>query len=377
MESTDNTPLPQPSEFNPVTAIRQEIERVENSNVVGMLRIKTANQTILDAATRPNPKDLYHSLWYEGEVCCLFADSNLGKSIFAVQMADEIARDQKVLYVDCELSDKQFQLRYYNPETGSRHLFPENFLRAEIVAEAIRAENYEENFFVNIEAAAEAAGARVIIIDNLTYLCNASEKGDVAGLFMMKLMSLKKKHGWSLLIIAHTPKRNMSNPITQNDLAGSKKLYNFFDSVFAIGKSAKDNRLRYVKQIKVRAGEYRYDSDNVIVYEIDPGDGFLHFEHIAFSSESEHLKSKDEDEDNTEMQNILELKNQGKSIRDIACIMGMSKSAVGRAMKKAEAKAAAQAQTNQSTTASKDRKGKKAEEQKSDNDTTLFKKEEK
>ncbi len=51
-------------------------------------------------------------LWHEGEVCCLFADSNLGKSIFAVQMADEIARDQNVLYVDCELSDKQFQLRY-------------------------------------------------------------------------------------------------------------------------------------------------------------------------------------------------------------------------------------------------------------------------
>lgn len=119
MESTDNAPLPQPSEFNPVTAIRQEIEQVEKSSIVGMLRIKTANQAILDAATRPNPKDLYHSLWYEGEVCCLFADSNLGKSIFAVQMADEIARDQKVLYVDCELSDKQFQLRYNNPETGS------------------------------------------------------------------------------------------------------------------------------------------------------------------------------------------------------------------------------------------------------------------
>lgn len=56
---------------------------------------------------------------------------------------------------------------------------------------------------------------------------------------MMKLMNLKKQYGWSLLVIAHTPKRNLSSPITQNDLAGSKKLYNFFDSVVAIGKSAK------------------------------------------------------------------------------------------------------------------------------------------
>lgn len=117
MENNDCAQTTQPQDFNPVEAIHREIEQVSGSGLVGMLRIKTANQTILDAATRPNPKDLYHSLWYEGEVCCLFADSNLGKSIYAVQMADEIARDQKILYVDCELFDKQFQLRYLNPET--------------------------------------------------------------------------------------------------------------------------------------------------------------------------------------------------------------------------------------------------------------------
>ena len=354
MENNDCAQTTQPQDFNPVEAIHREIEQVSSSGLVGMLRIKTANQTILDAATRPNPKDLYHSLWYEGEVCCLFADSNLGKSIYAVQMADEIARDQKILYVDCELSDKQFQLRYFNPETGSRHLFPENFLRAEIVAEAIRAENYEENFFTNIESAAQAVEAKVIIIDNLTYLCNASEKGDVAGIFMMKLMSLKKKHGWSLLIIAHTPKRNMSNPITQNDLAGSKKLYNFFDS-------------------KVRAGEYRYDSDNVIVYEIDPGDGFLHFELIGYACEKEHLKAKEDDENATEMQNILDLKNQGKTIRDIACIMGMSKSSVGRVLKKAEAKAAAQASAKPE--AKKPKQKEQPQPTAKAEETTLFEKE--
>ena len=313
----------------------------EKAVEIGILSIKTANQTLDDASTRPDPEELYHELWYEGEVCCLFADSNLGKSIFAVQMADEIARTRNVLYVDCELSDKQFQLRYCKHETGERHIFPDCLYRAEINPYAIGAEGYEQHIINDIETAAHKLNCKIIIIDNLTYLCNASEKGDVAGLFMMKLMSLKKKHGWSLLIIAHTPKRNMSNPITQNDLAGSKKLYNFFDSVFAIGKSAKDNRLRYVKQIKVRAGEYRYDSDNIIVYEIDPGDGFLHFELIGYACEKEHLKAKEDDENTTQIQNILELKSQGKTVRDIAGIMGMSKSAVGRALKKAEVQASA------------------------------------
>lgn len=39
-----------------------------------MLTVRTANRTIQEAANRPNPVPLWKSLWYEGEVCCLFAD---------------------------------------------------------------------------------------------------------------------------------------------------------------------------------------------------------------------------------------------------------------------------------------------------------------
>ena len=67
----------------------------EKAVEIGILTIKTANQAVTDASTRPGPVQLYLELWYEGEVCCLFADSNLGKSIFAVQMADEIALKHK------------------------------------------------------------------------------------------------------------------------------------------------------------------------------------------------------------------------------------------------------------------------------------------
>ena len=52
----------------------------------------------------------------------------------------------------------------------------------------------------------------IVTIDNLTYLCNSADKG--VELFMMKLMALKKKRGLSLLIIAHTPKRDLSSAIT-------------------------------------------------------------------------------------------------------------------------------------------------------------------
>ena len=76
----------------------------------------------------------------------------------------------------------------------------------------------------------------------------------------------------------------------------AKRLYNFFDSVFAIGKSAQDRSLRYVKQLKVRYGTYSYDGDNVIIYEIEKVDCFLQFVHRGYSTEKEHLKQLGDDE---------------------------------------------------------------------------------
>ena len=156
------------------------------------------------------------------------------------------------------------------------------------------------------------------------------EKGDAAGRLMIQLNNLKKKYELSILVLAHTPKRSLDYPITSNDLAGSKRLYNFFDSVFAIGKSAQDNSLRYVKQLKVRYGTYSYDADNVIIYEIDKIDCFLQFVHRGYSTEKEHLKQLGDDESTRRDSQILELSRMGKSLREIASQVGCGKSTVGR-----------------------------------------------
>ena len=319
-----------------IDAIGAELLKAEQfrDNVpseIGMFTIKTANQTIMEAKQRPDPNALWLTLWYEGEVCCLFADSNLGKSIYAVQIAASIAESQKVLYFDFELSDKQFQLRYTD-EDGNLHDFPCNLYRVEINRDALDIDNFEDAIITNIEEAALNTGAKILIIDNLTYLCIAAEKGDLAGSLMMRLMSLKRKHGLSMLILAHTPKRPLTNPITQNDLAGSKKLYNFFDSVFAIGKSAKDNNLRYIKQLKVRYGNYTYDTDNVIVCAIEKVGAFLQFVHIGYAVERDHLREQSEGEEVALIEDAKSLREQGLSIRDIASKLGVSKSKIHRVL---------------------------------------------
>lgn len=325
-------------ELNIIQTIGAELQKAEQlaaavPEQIGMFTVKTANRTIKEAALRPNPDTLWLSLWYEGEVCCLFSDSNLGKSIYAVQIATSIAEKQRVLYFDFELSDKQFQLRY-SDENGNLNQFPDNLYRVEINRESLDTTNFEEVVIENIEQTALQTGAKVLIIDNLTYLCIASEKGDAAGMLMFRLMALKKKHGLSMLILAHTPKRCLSNPITQNDLAGSKKLYNFFDSVFAIGKSAKDDNLRYIKQLKVRYGNYTYDADNVIVSSIEKTRTFLQFVNIGYATEKEHLKEFTDKDRAEAISEVKRLSNEGKSQREIARTLNLSLGCVNKYLKK-------------------------------------------
>ena len=90
-------------------SIDQQNRDVESKQ--GLFLIRPANDWINLAKNRPTPNRLYFDFWFEYELCCLFASSNVGKSILAVQIAVKIAETQKILYFDMELSSKQFEGR--------------------------------------------------------------------------------------------------------------------------------------------------------------------------------------------------------------------------------------------------------------------------
>ena len=153
-----------------------------------------------------------------------------------------------------------------------------------------------------------------------------SESGDVAATLMQELVKLKKRGNYSILVLAHTPKRNMNTPLTQNSLGGSKKLGNFMDAMMAIGHSKRGKGERYVIQLKVRSTEQQYGPDNVMNFRIEKDDNFLHFVHTGFSTEDDNLEEPDEiDLEKEESRNqIAALRAQGKSIREIQA-MGFSR----------------------------------------------------
>jgi RecA-family ATPase len=73
--------------------IKQSNEAKENK---GLLTLKTANRWMQQAKTRPIPKMLFGEFWFEGELCILFADTNLGKSILAVQIGNSVSRGEQI-----------------------------------------------------------------------------------------------------------------------------------------------------------------------------------------------------------------------------------------------------------------------------------------
>ena len=329
----------------------KEIETGMNGNGANnaeLLKIRTVNECIMDAKSKAVPKMLFSEFWHEGELCILFADTNLGKSILAVQIGDSISRGepirgfkleaerQKVLYFDFEMSDKQFEKRY-SINYDKHYSFDNKFLRVEINPDCTTFEDFEALLFNSIEKAIVKYEAKILIIDNLTYLkTQATDTAKEALPLMKMLKELKLKYDLSILALAHTPKRNLFNPISRNDVAGSKHLANFTDSIFAIGESCKDKSLRYLKQLKSRATEIIYDSDNVIVSEISQPYNFLGFNLIDFGKESEHLRIQTENEQSEIDAAILALKGAEPilSDREIARRLNTNPVKVGRVLKR-------------------------------------------
>ena len=311
--------------------------------------IRSGADCLLNHDATGSPEMLFGSFWFRYELCILFADTNTGKSILAVQIADSICRGEAiggfqleggaapVLYFDFELSDQQFRHRYSTE--AEVYPMPAGFYRAVLKPvtsqKAKRFATYQEYFNNELENAIIATRAGVLIIDNISSLRYGTHAAGALKLIAW-LQSIKNNYSLSILVLAHTPKRNPAKPITRNDLQGSKMLINLCDSAFAIGESSTQPGLRYLKQIKQRSSEQQYGSGNVALCEIKKEGSFLHFGFNGHAHEAQHLMPYTEQQREATAKRITELNAEGKSIRQISLQLGVPTTTIFRVLKRAE-----------------------------------------
>jgi len=345
--------MPNLLEKHPLQTLTPQAQ-AQTKTKLKLLKKRTFSERLHEAKSKPPITPLFDAFWLKGELAFLFGSAGIGKSILAVQIADAIAKGAKIQgfdgpqepmkvgYFDFELSDTQ-HLRRYSDEKGNVYQFSDNFWSYEIDYEIDpctplqNGMNYQDLILQEIEQAIIEDGIEVVVIDNLSILNNNVTESKDASELMQKLQSLKNRHKISMLAIGHTTKRDLSRPLTRNDMSGSMNLINFCDSAFAIGESLKESNVRYLKQIKVRNAEYKYGSENVATFRIVKNGCYLCFEFIGFDDEKEHLRDRTEAEINELNEKIIALHQSepNLSYSEIAKRLNTSKMRVSRVLKKA------------------------------------------
>ena len=329
----------------------------------------------------PPQEQLFGPFWLVGELCILFARTGVGKSVMAMQIAESLARGvplppfdgedvprvppQRVLYIDFELDCDQLAMRYSRisedrTKFDAFYEFSTQFFRAEMSWNGCVQEGYDgfsDMFFTCLEEYVRDSEATILVIDNITFLdTSATSNVNVALNVMRKLVELKKYSHISILVLAHTPKRRTSHPLTEHDLQGSINIANFADSMFAMETSRTGGDVRYLKQIKTRTGRKEHGHTNVAAFSLQkfdfgaqlgivqnterpPYNNFLGMKFKNFTHENAHLefprqsanRNRPVSKDKTSViENAKRLAAEGMSTRKIASELKIPRTTVIR-----------------------------------------------
>ena len=314
-------------ENNNLEQLDRTIEQaVQPMDQKSFIQVQPFDRYVANGLQMEEAKELIKYVLVEKETTILFGDTGLGKTTLAMQYGIDIAESGvRVLYVNFELSQHQLAKKFPNK------VLPKNFDIATINYTLMHDVTDQGLILAEIEATALRQKAKVIIIDNLTNLCVNSKEGSEAGSIMLKLVTLRLVHDWTMLILAHVPKRKASDPLTINDLAGSKLLSNMADNVIGLNKSKQGQADRYIIQLKYRSLPIDLNEKNVMHLKLGMSDGYLHFEQIGFSEERNHLPRSRDEYAELEMEISKELRTpSGLSYRDIAEKLGTSLGKVQR-----------------------------------------------
>ena len=327
-------------------------QQADGADGLDFIMGQSLNSMMMKEQRKPVPEILWggdgngNALWFENEFAILFGRTNTGKSLYAVQIAEHISGQlgKTVLYLDLELSMKQFQERYTSKD-GELHVWPDNLHRPDLsmIGDGL----YDSDKFLPlIRRMMAKVNARVLILDNLTFLVNnGGMKAEDVKPICQEFCSWAKE-GYSILVVNHTPKIQPFTPLDINHCLGSSMLTNFVQSVFAIGTdSSNPSTGRYVKQLKSRNGRIVWEGNHVIPYVIDKtlDPTMLRFIQsaqlhqtgmdtqipIQTARECDLLK----DADNMQLEQIRKLHGQGMSNRKIAGELNLSPTTVGKRLK--------------------------------------------
>lgn len=252
----------------------------------------------------------------------------LQNEIFGEWLGEPLELAGNSLYINAELSEESMMRRLAALTSGNGHYVSKNpkYKAMMLTTRRTFSESKEE-----IIGLVHDLRPVLVVIDNfkMCFRNLDSDKGKDANSLMAELLNLRDTYGFAIVVVDHTRKGSRGK-LTDSDLqSGSGSKTDLADSAFFLRRSCQSSDLRIIKRSKdrdtreqKRAKLLRFNSET------------LWFEHVADDiDESIHV-------DPTSLANApkediittikLLISEQGKSVREVEQLTGISKSSVQR-----------------------------------------------
>lgn len=301
-------------------------------------------EQLSEAKKLPPLRSILPDFIFEGDLSIEYGGPNAGKTVLVTQIDEMVASGKliggfesevqgTVLHLDMEMDARKLAKRY-ETETGV-YQFNKNIIRMYPNRDYVGRFKARDIIEQAIDIMREY-DSRVLVVDNFSAMGTDHEKSTEALELMRIFRQVTIAVNGTVIVAAHTPKRSGNETLQLKDLAGSAVIGNFADSVIGIGQDARHPNRRYLKGFKNRDAEKKYCGPKVLECEIKKADnGLVYFERIGSAFESDMIISDQQAEKLRRDEDILQLKSEGLSLREIAKKMDVSLGTVQYAIKKA------------------------------------------
>ena len=213
------------------------------------------------------PIPIVDSLLYEKDILGIAGSTNVGKSVFSLQLSTCIAmgvpfmtfnipRPRKVMHVQFELKDEGFaRLIKVTSQTlleqcpVEAHRFEENCVFLSSGQRDLFTDKYDA-----IEANLRHTDVDVLVIDNLNTSVGVDvSKNEMAMEVLRKLINLKQKYNLAIIMVSHHKKIDVPAPIDISQMLGGSAYTNSLDFICQLANTKRADGIKVMKITKVRA----------------------------------------------------------------------------------------------------------------------------
>ena len=213
------------------------------------------------------PIPIVDSLLYEKDILGIAGSTNVGQSVFSLQLSTCIAmgvpfmtfnipKPKRVMHVQFELKDEGFaRLIKVTSQTlleqcpVEAHRFEENCVFLSSGQRDLFTDKYDA-----IEANLRHTAVDVLVIDNLNTSVGVDvSKNEMAMEVLRKLINLKQKYNLSIIMVSHHKKIDVPAPIDISQMLGGSAYTNSLDFICQLANTKRAEGIKVMKITKVRA----------------------------------------------------------------------------------------------------------------------------